>query len=80
MMVGAGPVAEQGAHIAGLNILECASPDEALEAASGNQARSHPRRRRLARQPPFINVALSASTAATWAMSANVGSGSASSM
>jgi hypothetical protein len=31
-----GPVAEQSAHVAGFNILECADLDEALEVASKN--------------------------------------------
>jgi len=35
-----GPVAEQAAHIAGFNILECADLDEAIEVASKNPGAS----------------------------------------
>jgi hypothetical protein len=36
VLVGDGPVSEQAVEIAGLNILECADVDEALEVASKN--------------------------------------------
>jgi len=36
MTVDEGPVAEQGVHIVGFNLLECAGREEALEVASQN--------------------------------------------
>jgi hypothetical protein len=36
MLVGDGPVSEQGFQIAGFNILECADLDEAIELAAKN--------------------------------------------